>query len=86
MDVYAGFKWNYYDSKVAKELVAKEGTPEAILYFSKICDKLTECGYWFFLSTLWVSYSGHTDINLWKNLFGSDRNNRKRCIMKPSEL
>ncbi|HDX9607358.1 TPA: hypothetical protein ROY11_004496 [Bacillus cereus] len=86
MDIYSGFRWNPYDAKVAKEIIAREGTPEAIKYFSEVCEGLTDYAYWFFLSTLWVSYSGHSDINLWKTLFSSDRPKRKKCIMKPSEF
>lgn len=86
MDIYSGFKWNLYDAQVGKEIIRREETPEAITYFSEVCDGLTDYAYWFYLSTLWVSYSGHSDINLWKRLFGSDRRKRKQCIMKPSEV
>lgn len=86
MDVYSGFKRNFKDQQIAKEVLKREGTPEAITYFSEVCDKLTDYGYWFILSTLWVSYTGFSDINLWKRLFGSDRGKRKQCIMKPSEV
>ncbi|HDR8409154.1 TPA: hypothetical protein QC295_002358 [Bacillus cereus] len=85
-DVYAGFKWNPYDAKIGKEIIKREGTPEAIKYFAEVCEDLTDYGYWFFLSTLWVSYSGHSDLNLWKKLFSSKRPKRKKSIMKPSEL
>ncbi|MEW4232577.1 hypothetical protein Q0N71_04720 [Bacillus thuringiensis] len=86
MDIYSKFRWHPYDAKVGKGIVKREGTAEAIKYFSEVCEGLTDYGYWFFLSTLWVSYSGHSDINLWKQLFSSDRPKRKKCIMKPSEL
>lgn len=85
-DVYSGFKWNPYDAKVGKGIIEREGTPEAIKYFSQVCNELSDYGYWFYLSTLWVSYSGNSDINLWKQLFSSQRPKRKQCIMKPSEL
>lgn len=77
---------SFYDSQVAKELLKREETPEAITYFAKVCEKLTDYSYWFLLSTLWVSYTGYSEIELWKKLFGSDRPKRKQSIMKPSEL
>lgn len=86
VDVYSGFRWNSYDANVGRGIIEREGTGEAIKYFSKVCNGLTNYGYWFFLSTLWVSYSGYSDISLWKKLFNSDRPKRRKCIMKPSEL
>ncbi len=86
VDIYSGFNWKPYDAKVGKGIIEREGTPEAIKYFSEVCEGLTNYGYWFFLSTLWVSYSGHSDLKLWKQLFNSKRPKRKKCIMKPSEL
>lgn len=86
MDIYSGFKQNYYDSTVGKGILKRDGTPEAIRYFSEVCNGLTDYGYWFFLSTLWVSYTGYSDLNVWKQLFSSTRPKRKQCIMKPSEL
>lgn len=85
-DISPKFKWNPYDSKVASQLIKLDGTPEAIKYFAEVCEGLTDYGYWFFLSTLWVSYTGWSDINLWCRLFSSDRPGRKKSIMKPSEL
>lgn len=80
------FKWTASDYMILQELLKYEGTPEAIKCFSEKCKDLTNYGYWFFLSTLWVSYSGYSDLNLWKNLFSSDRPGRKKSIMKPSEV
>ncbi|WP_243128346.1 hypothetical protein [Clostridium chromiireducens] len=85
-DISNNFKWNVYDAAVAKKLLELEGTPEAIKYFAEKSEGLTNYGYWFFLSTLWVSYSGYSDLNLWKSLFGSDRPGKKKSLMKPSEV
>ncbi|TWH49614.1 hypothetical protein [Sporomusa sp. KB1] len=85
-DVSPIFRWSAYDSTVAENMIRLEGTPEAIKYFSEVCEKLTNYAYWFFLSTLWVNYSGRSDIELWKRLFSSERGQKLRSIMKPSEL
>ncbi|MBR3697584.1 MAG: hypothetical protein IKM97_04930 [Clostridia bacterium] len=85
-DVSSSFKYNFQDKLIAIQLVKREETPEAIKYFSENCDKLTNYGYWFLLSTLWVSYTGHSDIELWKKLFSSNRPQKLKSIMKPSEL
>lgn len=85
-DVSPLFRWNPYDSMVAKNILKYEGTPEAIKYFSKVCDKLSNYSYWFLLSTLWVSYTGYSDLELWKKLLSSSRGQKKRSIMKPSEV
>lgn len=85
-DVWKGFTWNLYDAKVGKEIIKREATPEAVTYFAEVCEKLSNYGYWFYLSTLWVSYAGHSDLDLWKELFSSSRGQRLQCIMKPSEL
>ena len=85
-DISKNFKFNQYDASIAVRLIEMEETPEAIIYFSKVCDKLTDYAYWYFLSTLWVSYTGHSDINLWKRLFAAKRKFKISSIMKPSEL
>lgn len=85
-DISTCFKFNFYDQNIAKGLIKREGTTEAIKYFSENCDRLTNYGYWFFLSTLWVSYSDYSDIDLWKRLFSADRPQKLKSIMKPSEL
>lgn len=85
-DISPNFKFNYADAHIAKELLKREETPEAIKYFSEHCNVLTNYSYWFLLSTLWVSYTGYSDIELWKKLFSSDRSQRLKSIMKPSEL
>lgn len=85
-DVSPLFRWNTYDAMVAKNILNYEGTPEAIKYFSKVCGKLSNYSYWFLLSTLWVSYTGYSDLELWKKLFSSSRGQKKLSIMKPSEV
>lgn len=85
-DISSCFKYNFQDKMVGLQLIKREETPEAIKYFSENCDKLTNYAYWFFLSTLWVSYTGYSDIELWKKLFSSDRPQKLKSIMKPSEL
>lgn len=85
-DISPDFVWNPSDAMYTQQLLKFEGTPLAIQYFAKICDRLSDHSYWFLLSTLWVSYTGHSDLNLWKELFASKRPKRKTSIMKPSEL
>jgi len=76
----------YYEQTIGRGMIEREGTPAAITYFAKKCGPLSDYMYWFYLSTLWVSYTGHSDINAWKSLFGSSRAKRKHSIMKPSEV
>lgn len=85
-DVSKNYVWNAYDAKVARQLIKLEETPQAVVYFDSVKDGLTDYGYWFYLSTIWVSYSGWSDLNLWKELFSNERPNRRTSIMKPSEL
>lgn len=85
-DISPEFRWNPYDASVGRKLVELEKTPEAIRYFSGKASGLTDYAYWFFLSCLWVSYSGFSDLELWKELFSSNRPKKKKSIMKPSEL
>lgn len=85
-DISKKFKFNEYDAIIARRIIQLEGTPEAIVYFSKVCDKLSDYAYWYFLSTLWVSYTGFSDINLWKKLFSAKRKFKTLSIMKPSEV
>lgn len=79
------FKPNPYDAKVASILITVEKTPIAIQVFDKYHEGLTDYSFWFFLSTLWVSYSGWSDLDLWKKHFGSSRPHRVQSIMKPDE-
>ena len=84
-DISANFQPNATDATVAKGLLADEGTPLAILYFAKHCDALSDYAYWFLLGSLWVSYSGWSDLALWRHLLQSDRPKRTTSLMKPSE-
>jgi hypothetical protein len=86
-DISPDFKKpNRIDSEIGSHLIKLEGTPLAIKYFAKECGRLNHYGYWFYLGTLWVSYSGWSDLKLWKRLFRSPRPNRTTSLMKPSEL
>lgn len=85
-DVSPVFRYNARDSRLIQELLPLAETPQAIVRFSEVCDQLTDYSYWFILGTLWVSYSGWSDLNLWKRLFSARRPNRELSLMKPSEL
>lgn len=79
-------KPNIKDDRVIRKVIRHEGTGRAIIEFDKHKNQLSDYCYWFLLGTLWVSYSGHSDLRMWKRLFSSPRRNRRNCIMKPSEL
>lgn len=85
-DISPDFKQSDRDTRIIREIIRHAETPMAIQEFSRRCGELTSYSYWFLLGTLWVSYSGHSDINLWRSLFSSPRKNRETSIMKPSEL
>lgn len=85
-DISPNFKPNVLDAQIAAELLKHEGTPRAITRFAELHEHLTDYAYWFLLGTQWVSYSGWSDLNLWKRLFRSCRPKRASSIMKPSEL
>lgn len=74
------------DSRVYLEALRYERTPEAVIHFSENCSQLTDYGYWFLLSTLWVSYTGWSELELWKRLFKARRQGRMECLMKPKEM
>lgn len=69
-----------------RKLLPLAETPEAIRYFDRHAWKLSNYGYWFTLSTLWVSYTGWSELETWKKCFSADRPGRETSIMKPSEL
>lgn len=85
-DISPQFRWNPKDAAIARELLKYEATPQAVIRFSQLCDALTDYSYWFLLGTLWVGYTGWSDLQLWKRLFSSRRPNRELSLMKPSEL
>lgn len=85
-DISPHFSPNMCDALVGKRLAELDKTPEAIKYFCEKADGLSDYAYWFFLSTCWVSYSGYSDLELWKMLFSSTRSKKQKSIMKPSEL
>ena len=86
IDVSNNFKLNETDSNIAAHILKYNNTPKAITEFSELSRNLSDYGYWFILSTLWVSYSLFSDLNLWRKLFRSGRPRRISSLMKPSEL
>jgi hypothetical protein len=81
---------NWKGSTIAEQaalahVLRYEGTPMAIVQFEKYKHVLDDYWYWFTLSTLWVSYSGYSDLKLWRRLFQSGRPGRRTSLMKPSE-
>ena len=85
-DISPDFRWNKKDLQTINKILPYEATPEAIQLFQRYAYRLTDYAYWFLLSTLWVSYTGFSDLEAWKQLFLSTRSNRETSIMKPSEL
>ena len=84
-DISPNFQPNATDAAITNGLMAYEGSPLAILYFAKHCDALSDYAYWFLLGSLWVSYSGLSDLALWRHLLQSARPKRNTSLMKPSE-
>lgn len=85
-DVSRYYRPNMLDQNVAVEISRHWETPETIRVFARRCGQLTDYSYWYLLGTLWVCYTGFTDLSMWKELFSADRRHRKDCIMKPSEV
>jgi len=85
-DVSPDFQWNKKDWQTVQKVLPHEATPEAVNAFTRYAYRLSDYGYWFLLSTLWVSYTGWSDLELWKQLFSSSRGSQATSIMKPSEL
>ncbi|MCJ7969034.1 MAG: hypothetical protein MUW51_08760 [Lactococcus lactis] len=85
-NVSTAFVPNQIDNFIIRNLLPYEGTPMAITKFKECCNELSDYAYWFMLSTLWVSYSGFSDLELWKELFSSNRPNKSISLMKPDEL
>lgn len=74
------------ERRIIAEILKHEATPKAIEVFARKCSGLDDYHYWFVLGTLWVSYTGRTDLALWRRLFSAKRPNRATSLMKPSEL
>lgn len=74
------------ERRIITGLVKYQGTPQAIARFAEDCRELSDYWYWFTLGTLWVNYSGHSDLTMWKRLFSAPRPNRATSLMKPSEM
>jgi hypothetical protein len=74
------------ERRIAQRLIAYENSPKAIRLFAKECSKLSDYWYWYMLGTLWVQYTGFSDLNLWRKLFSSSRPNRASSLMKVDEL
>lgn len=74
------------EAQIVQRILKHEGTPEAIREFARCRTRLSDYIYWFVLGTLWVSYTGFSDLDLWKRLFASARPDRDLSLMKPSEL
>lgn len=85
-EVSTAFKFNRQDAETLEQLLKYEATPEAIKFFDRVSNRLSDYAYWYGLSTLWVSYTGFSDLNLWKKLFSSNRPNKEISLMKPYEL
>lgn len=85
-DISPSFRWNSADAQVARRLVDKEGSPEAFIYFMEAAPSLTDYAYWYFLGTLWVNYSGWTELQDWARMFSSTRPGKNKGLMKPYEL
>jgi hypothetical protein len=73
------------ERRVLSELLHYEATPFAIIRFADQQHLLSDYWYWFTLGTLWVSYSGRSDLELWRKLLCSSRSKRQTSLMKPSE-
>lgn len=85
-DISPHFTPNKRDAQVIRKILEFRGTPEAIRMLDRYSYRLTDYAYWFVLGTLWVNYTGWSDLETWKRLFASTRPNRDACLMKPSEL
>ncbi len=72
-NISTAFVPNQTDNFIIQKLLPYEGTPLAIVKFKEVCNDLSDYAYWFMLSTLWVSYSGFSELELWKELFSSNR-------------
>lgn len=85
-DVSTAYKFTPRDKELVELIMPHEATPQAIIIFNNHKKEFSNYAYWFVLSTLWVSYTGYSDLNLWRELFSSTRPNKAISLMKPSEL
>lgn len=85
-DISPDWRPDKQDARVIRQILEHEATPQAIQVFARHAWKLTDYAYWFTLGTLWVSYTGWSELETWKRLFSSNRLKRETSIMKPSEL
>ena len=91
-DIHPKFVINIADSDLAKEIVIKfpshrlkDLAQERLMYFKTNQERASNYFYWFMLGTLWVEFTGHTSMGLWKELFSKERPDSD-CLMKPHEL
>lgn len=86
--LFEKYKYHWGDQEFVNELLAKtlQESPKAIRLFERRKDNLSPYGYWYFLGTLWVSYSGFYPLKNWIRLFKEKKDHREICIMKPYEL
>lgn len=89
-NISTSFRPNPFDAAVAEELgeltEIKKRPQDCLPTFDKYHHKLTDYSFWYLLSTIWVSYSGFSDLKLWIKHFSSDRPDRAKSVMKPNEL
>lgn len=89
-NISTSFRPNPYDAAVAEELLqlttVQKQPQKCLPAFDRYHKQLTDYSFWYLLSTIWVSYSGFSDLDLWIKHFGSDRPDREKSIMKPNEL
>jgi len=74
------------ERRIIRAIISRQEKPTAIRYFNQHCSKLGDYWYWFLLGTCWVSYTGYSDLRLWRKLLESKRSNREASLMKPDEL
>lgn len=91
-DIHPKFVVNRNDSDLAKEIVEKfpnhrlkELAQDRLVYFKANQERASNYFYWFMLGTLWVEFTGHTSMGLWKELFNNSRPDAD-CLMKPHEI
>lgn len=87
-DVSKVFHWNRYDAAVADLLIETERkAPERLIVeFSRLHRELSDYAFWFLLGMIWTRYPDPAHAETWSKLFLSERPERERSLMKPSEL